>query len=149
MTDASCGAANGSGLAGPCQGGAIGCRPLAVAARPAAAYDQEMLLTLLRHGKAVDKDKWNQDDTERPLTKDGIEQAARAFKAVRRWVEAEEVWTSPWTRARQTAELAADAWKLPRREVPWLAGDAMAREQQLRLLPKDIDVVLVGHEPDL
>jgi phosphohistidine phosphatase len=108
-----------------------------------------MLLTLVRHGKAVDRDKWHQDDSERPLTKDGIEQAVRTFKLVRKWIEAEEVWTSPWTRARQTAELAADAWKLPLREVEWLAGEAMPAEQRVRLLPRGIDVALVGHEPDL
>ena len=108
-----------------------------------------MLLTLVRHGKAIDKDKWHQDDSQRPLTKEGIEQVARSFKLVRRWIEAEEIWTSPWTRARQTAELAAEAWKLPLREVDWLAGEAMAADQRVRLLPKDSAVALVGHEPDL
>jgi phosphohistidine phosphatase SixA len=108
-----------------------------------------MRLIIVRHGKAVDREKWHQDDTERPLTKDGVEQATRMFKLVRDWVQADEVWTSPWTRARQTAELAAGVWKLPLREVDWLAGEAMPAQNRVRQLPRGIDVALVGHEPDL
>ncbi len=109
-----------------------------------------MRLILVRHGKALDREQWRpQDDRERPLTKDGIEQATRVFKLVKPYVKADEVWTSPWTRARQTAELASVAWKLPLREVAWLSGGAAAPEIWLRELPKVVDVALVGHEPDL
>lgn len=108
-----------------------------------------MRVTIVRHGKAVDRAKWHLEDADRPLTKEGAAQAMRAFRTLRGWVAADEVWTSPWTRARQTAELAAECWRLPLREVDWLAGEAMSADRRIRLLPHDIDVALVGHEPDL
>jgi phosphohistidine phosphatase len=108
-----------------------------------------MRLTLLRHGKAVAREDWQGDDADRPLTKDGADQAARVCKLMRPLIRAEQIWTSPWVRARQTAELASSAWKLPLREVEWLAGEALSPEERIERLPQQGEVVLVGHEPDL
>ena len=108
-----------------------------------------MKLTLVRHGKAVDREDWHGDDDRRPLTRDGIEQALRVFELVEDWITADEVWTSPWLRARHTAELACSAWQLPLREMPWLAGEALGPHESIRNLPRRTNVVLVGHEPDL
>ena len=108
-----------------------------------------MRLTLLRHGVAVDREDWQGADSERILTKDGIEEATRVLKLVRNRIKAVEIWTSPWLRARQTAELASGIWKLPLREIDWLAGDAVPTAERASRLQAHTDVVLVGHEPDL
>jgi len=108
-----------------------------------------MRLILLRHGVAVERDEWHGDDAERPLSKAGIHQATMTLKRVRPLVKAIEIWTSPWVRARATAELASAIWKLPLREAPWLAGEAATPKQMLEQLATAPDVVLVGHEPDL
>jgi phosphohistidine phosphatase len=108
-----------------------------------------MRLTLLRHGKAVEREEWQGDDAERPLTKDGIQQTTRVLKRARGLVKAVEIWTSPWLRARHTAELASGIWKLPLREMDWLAAGAVPAAERASRLQGHTDVVLVGHEPDL
>jgi len=108
-----------------------------------------MRLTVIRHAKAIARDKWHQDDADRPLTKDGISQAREAFSLLAGCVGISEVWTSPWVRARHTAEIACEIWNLPLREVDWLAGGAVAPETWPTLLPATGDIALVGHEPDL
>ncbi len=108
-----------------------------------------MRLFLLRHGLAVDRGEWHGEDADRPLTKGGAHQATTTLKLVRPLIKAMEIWTSPWVRARATAELASAIWKLPLREAPWLAGEAATAKQVLDHLRDAPDVVLIGHEPDL
>lgn len=108
-----------------------------------------MILTLLRHGKAAEREAWHGDDRDRPLTRDGAAQLRTMLKAMAGAIQAEELWTSPWKRARQTAELAAELWDLPLTEQPWLAGAASEPPDWCRQLRAGGDVVLVGHEPDL
>lgn len=108
-----------------------------------------MRLTLLRHARAMERDEWQGDDADRPLTKDGIRQATRTLKDLRGLIKAVEIWTSPWLRARQTAELASGLWKLPLREMDWLAGEACPSADRASRLQANTDVVLVGHDPDL
>ncbi len=108
-----------------------------------------MRLTLLRHARAMERTEWQGDDADRPLTKDGIRQATRALKGMRGLIAAVEIWTSPWLRARQTAELASGLWKLPLREMEWLAGEACPSADRASRLQPRTDVVLVGHDPDL
>ncbi len=108
-----------------------------------------MRLTLLRHGPAVDQEKWSGNDADRPLTESGAELTTETIKSARGLIKAVEIWTSPWVRARQTAELASSLWKLPLREVDWLAGESMPAAERASRLQPHTDVVLVGHEPDL
>lgn len=108
-----------------------------------------MILTLLRHGKAAEREAWHGDDRDRPLTREGAVQARTAMRALAGVVQADEVWTSPWKRARQTAELAAELWDLPLTEHAWLAGEACEPIDWCRNLRAAGDVVLVGHEPDI
>lgn len=108
-----------------------------------------MILTILRHGKAVERDAWHGDDKDRPLTRDGTTQCRAALRALAGVVQAEEVWTSPWKRARQTADLAAEIWDLPLTECPWMAAEATEIPDWTRHLRGAGEVVLVGHEPDL
>jgi phosphohistidine phosphatase len=107
-----------------------------------------MRLTLLRHGQAVDREEWQGDDPSRPLTKTGQAETQQVCKLLRKLVKAGEIWTSPWLRARQTAEIASDVWKLPLREFDWLAGGALSAAERAARLQPHTDVVLVGHEPD-
>jgi phosphohistidine phosphatase len=108
-----------------------------------------MLLTVLRHGKAVEREAWHGDDPDRPLTRDGLAACRKALAALGDVVSAEEVWTSPWKRARQTAELAAELWDLPLAECAWMAGEATEIPEWTRHLRASSEIVLVGHEPDL
>lgn len=108
-----------------------------------------MILTILRHGKAVERDAWHGDDRDRPLTREGLSQARAALTAMSEVINAEEVWTSPWRRSRQTAELAAELWDLPLTECLWLAGESTEIPDWSRFLRGAGEVVLVGHEPDL
>ena len=115
---------------------------------PLHADNPAMRLTLLRHGPAVDQEKWSGADADRPLTEVGNELTTATIKATRHLVKAVEIWTSPWVRARQTAELASSIWKLPLREMDWLAGESMPAPERAARLQPHTDVVLVGHEPD-
>ena len=108
-----------------------------------------MRLLVVRHGKALAREKWHKDDPLRPLTKDGAKQASEVFACLRGLLKPQEIWTSPWKRARQTASIAAEAWHLPLREVSWLAGGTMPASQRRYHLPRDRDLAIVGHEPDL
>lgn len=112
------------------------------------AAETRMRLTLLRHGAAVDREEWQGDDPSRPLTKTGQSETQQMCKLIRKLVKAGEIWTSPWLRARQTAEIASDIWKLPLREFDWLAGGALSAAERAARLQPHTDVVLVGHEPD-
>ena len=108
-----------------------------------------MRLVVLRHGKAVARERWRKDDYLRPLTPAGERQLETVCAVLKPWVDVEEVWTSPWVRARQTGVVASTIWKVPLREVAWLAGDAMVAGERRRHLPRDRDIAIVGHEPDL
>lgn len=109
-----------------------------------------MLLLIIRHAIAVDPGTGGMSDEDRPLTPEGA----------RKWKEAAQglasildppgaLLTSPLLRARQTAEIAGQAWGgLNPRNADALAGgnfDELAaivdghRDQEL--------VALVGHEP--
>lgn len=108
-----------------------------------------MLLTFLRHGKAVEREAWHGEDADRPLTREGLAQVRAVLRALAGVVQADEVWTSPWRRARQTAELAAEIWDLPLSEHEWLAGEAAEPADWCRELRSAGEVALVGHEPDI
>jgi len=102
-------------------------------------------LWLLRHGDA--EPHGTRADAERRLTERGEGQARAAGIALERLqVGFDVVLFSPKTRARQTAELAAERWS-----VQPLAGDFDARQALAELagLGADGRLLLVGHEPDL
>ena len=111
----------------------------------------ELELYLLRHAHAGDPGAWDGPDSERPLSQKGRRQAQRlgAFLAERAFAP-DAIVTSPMLRAKQTAEIVADA-----------LGIAVSVDERLAA-PVDEDVVgalvegtggtsimLVGHDPDL
>ena len=108
-----------------------------------------MRLLIVRHAIAVEQAP-GLPDADRALTPDGerrFREAARGLAAILPPPDA--LLTSPWRRARQTADLAAEVWGRPRpQETPALAGgtfeelaEALDRHRRKKL------VAVVGHEP--
>ena len=111
-----------------------------------------MRLIIIRHAIAVERGTPDIADEDRPLTRKG----ERRFREVARGLARIEprpdlLLTSPLPRARQTAEIAAQAWgKLKPKKADVLAGGSFAEVAGLvDKLPRDSSVALVGHEPDV
>jgi phosphohistidine phosphatase len=111
-------------------------------------------LWLLRHAEA--EPHGTREDSQRRLTERGERQARAAGVALARLGAAfEAVLFSPKVRARQTAELAAEAWPASERErlavhAALAAGfDGAQALDALAALDADGRLLLVGHEPDM
>ena len=111
-------------------------------------------LYLVRHAVAEDRGPAWPDDALRPLTDDGAKRWRRQAAGLAA-IDARPdlILTSPFTRARQTADLLAAAFaKKPKvMELPALQPGAKPREV-LRMLepdPRRTSLALVGHEPEL
>ena len=115
-----------------------------------------MNLFILRHGIAVEPGTPGyEDDSRRPLIPKGerrLQAAASAMKKLE--LSFDLILSSPFIRARQTAEIVAKALKLKKQLhfsddlVP--GGDARALIQKLNeWKPAPENVLLVGHEPHL
>src|SRR5258705_3384889 len=115
-----------------------------------------MNLYILRHGLAVDHGAAGYpNDADRPLIPKGkrkLEQIADAMAALK--LSFDLILSSPYTRARQTAEIVADA--LGQRKKLEFSEDLVPDgsykhliEYLNRLESRDEDVMLVGHEPYL
>jgi phosphohistidine phosphatase len=108
---------------------------------------------LVRHAHAVDERR-DLPDPARHLSEKGRD-AARALGQRLRWYDCipTALWTSPLTRAVQTAELVAAAidWTGPIESLPALAPDGKARAVMDALHERGHDavVLLFGHEPNL
>jgi len=75
-----------------------------------------MRLYLLRHG-AADWPNWDRSDDERPLTESGKKEMRKVAKFLRALdIPLEEIVSSPLTRARETADIVADRFKMHVRE---------------------------------
>src|SRR5438105_102208 len=115
-----------------------------------------MNLYILRHGLAVEPEAGSyENDAARPLTPKGkrkLKRIGRAMKALE--LSFDLILSSPYVRARQTAEIVAEALKAakrlefssmltpdgsPKKLITYLQAEQGASE----------DVLLVGHEPYL
>jgi phosphohistidine phosphatase len=111
-----------------------------------------MEVWLLRHAAAEERSASGRD-ADRALTPEGLKRAervARGLAALEPAIEA--VWTSPYHRARQTAEAAARELGLARSlyETRALEPHREPREVLEELDAEDLPgVLLVGHEPHL
>lgn len=110
-----------------------------------------MKLYFLRHGIAADA---HGDDAARPLTSDGkdrMRREAATLEAI--GLEVDAILTSPLTRARQTAEIVADALDLQECVVqePRLGpGFDHTRLAEILAGYREAEaLLLVGHEPTL
>jgi phosphohistidine phosphatase len=112
-----------------------------------------MEIYFLRHGPAGSRDAWEGDDAERPLTDKGGEMTARvAERLAEAGVSIDVVVSSPYVRARQTADIAVHALGVAR---PLETDDALRPGFGFADLaavlqrhgPADT-LMLVGHEPD-
>jgi phosphohistidine phosphatase len=106
-------------------------------------------LYLLRHGKA-DWPNWQKADDERPLTKEGRREIRRIAQFLAELnVAPAVILASPLPRARQTAEIFAEAAGIELREEPALRpGFNATKARALIKRAKGNDLMLVGHEPD-
>ncbi len=115
-----------------------------------------MNLYLLRHGIAVDPSVPDfANDAQRPLTAKGkrrLRQIAQAVGLMR--ISFAVILSSPYVRARQTAEIVAKTLKC-RKKLKFTdeltpAGNPRSLIEQLNeLRPRPKNVLLVGHEPYL
>ncbi|HEV2438405.1 MAG TPA: phosphohistidine phosphatase SixA [Verrucomicrobiae bacterium] len=115
-----------------------------------------MNLYILRHGIAVERDEPGfKTDADRPLIPKGkrqLRQIAAAMKNLE--VHFDLILSSPFLRARQTAEIVANALRLKKRlafsDELTPDGEPKALIQQLNeLKPAPESILLVGHEPYL
>ena len=120
-----------------------------------------MILYLLRHGIAVDRDAADiGSDADRPLTAKGERRMLREANAMQALgLEFGEIFTSPLVRAEQTAGIIAQAYEAQGKVVttealaPGLGFGARLDQQSpiVALLRQRAleSALLVGHEPDL
>jgi phosphohistidine phosphatase len=115
-----------------------------------------MNLFLLRHGIAVERGTPGYErDADRPLTPKGERRLGRIADAMDALgLKFDLILSSPYARARQTAEIVADALGLKKKlefsESLTPDGDARALIAALnKLEPQPENVLLVGHEPFL
>ena len=114
-----------------------------------------MELYILRHGIAVPHGaRGYEDDTKRPLTSEGRRKLRRIARSMRRMeLSFDLILSSPYVRARQTAEIVAGGLA-PR---PSLVNiDALAPDSGYAALITELEkharkprIALVGHEPDI
>ena len=108
-----------------------------------------MIVYFLRHAEAED---FVDSDATRRLTAKGLEQAAKVGKfCVRNGLKPELILTSPFVRARHTAEIVAKALGETPRIEDWLACGMRPDTlfEKLETLGNLDSVMVVGHEPDL
>jgi phosphohistidine phosphatase len=111
-------------------------------------------LYLIRHGVAAERGKDWPDDSNRPLTPEGVarlRQVARGLNAID--VSFDQIVTSPLVRTRQTADVFSEDLKS---KPPVVTSDALAPAgtpaaviQEITKHIRKARVALVGHEPNL
>jgi phosphohistidine phosphatase len=121
------------------------------------AYNQQSMdLYIIRHAIAQQLDKKNDfTDEKRALTNEGRERMREGARGLRKLgIELDLILTSPFVRAVETAEIAANAFGLSKKDVeqtdnlkPEASIDKLFTEIKKRT---DIEsLALVGHQPGL
>lgn len=110
-----------------------------------------MKLYLVRHGLAEDRETWTEDDSLRPLTKQGITRMKVSAETIKRLgVKPGLILTSPLVRARQTADILGKTLgvEVVGEEALGFSFGIGALAQVLEDYAAVDDLMLVGHEPD-
>ena len=113
-----------------------------------------MHLYIMRHGIAVEACDWSGGDNSRPLTPEGETRTREIVHALAKSgdLAADTLWSSPLTRALQTAEIVGEALKLKPQIIPELACgadlDALLKAIEKRKEPLPERLIWTGHEPD-
>jgi phosphohistidine phosphatase len=111
-------------------------------------------LYLIRHAVAEERgDTWP-DDSKRPLTADGTSRLRKSARGlVRLGVDFDVILTSPFVRARQTADVVASVYD-PRPHI--VTAESLAPGGAYHALIAELEkqarrtrIALVGHEPGL
>jgi phosphohistidine phosphatase len=111
-------------------------------------------LYLVRHAVAAERgDAWP-DDAKRPLTSSGISRFRRQARGLSGLgARIDQILTSPLVRARQTADILAEALstKPPIAEIAALAPGGTYADiiAELAKRTRRSDIALVGHEPGI
>ncbi|HEU6447663.1 MAG TPA: phosphohistidine phosphatase SixA [Verrucomicrobiae bacterium] len=115
-----------------------------------------MNIFLLRHGITVERDEWDfKSDAKRPLTPDGERQLHAIGIAMKKMgLRFDLILSSPFERAKQTAEIVAKELDLKKRLA--LSDELRADGEPKKLIreirklkPAPENLLLVGHEPYL
>ena len=108
---------------------------------------------LIRHGIAANREDYAEDDTQRPLTVEGVQKTGKIARRLRELgLQFDLILSSPLLRARQTAEVLQAAGLSAQLELsPHLApegtlSDWWSDRRNWRDYPS---LALVGHEPNL
>lgn len=112
----------------------------------------DMKLYFFRHGHAEDAQAPDFDDFTRRLTDKGVERTQAAGKAlVRLGLKPARLYSSPRTRARQTADLLAKALgvSVTVREEVGFGFNIQHIAALISDLGSEDEALFVGHEPDL
>jgi phosphohistidine phosphatase len=113
-----------------------------------------MNIYVIRHAIAVDEATADYEDSDRPLTDKGRKKMRQIAKSLRNLgVEFDLILSSPYVRARETAEILGDVFKMRDRIA---FSDNLIPLQKPELLISEINekhsvdsLALVGHEPHL
>ena len=114
-----------------------------------------MNLYIIRHAIAVDEGTPEyEQDSERPLTDKGRKKMRQIAKGLRKLgVEFDLILSSPYVRARETAEILADVFKM-KKKIAFSENLIPMADPEL-LIPEILEkysvdgIALVGHEPHL
>lgn len=114
-----------------------------------------MNIYIIRHAIAVDEGTPEyEQDSDRPLTDKGRKKMRQIAKGLRTLgLEFDLILSSPYVRARETAEILADVFKMKKKLA--FSENLIPMAEPERLLPEVIEkypvdsIALVGHEPHL
>lgn len=115
--------------------------------------ERSMIIYIVRHAVAVEREDWEKSDESRPLTREGTTKMQEAARGLSRLgLRIDRILSSPLKRARQTADILADALGVPKPELTETLEPGRPPFSVLEEI-EDMDpgtsVALVGHEPDL
>ena len=115
-----------------------------------------MKIYLVRHGIAYEPgEPGYEDDTQRPLTDKGREKMNKVARVLKRLnVKPDAIVSSPYLRARQTAEIFAKELKYKKNKIEFserLLPTSKPEPMIAEIIEKYIveELVIVGHEPCL